>query len=119
MRKALVLLGIAGVIGTAQAADRFGAIAYSPTTGAWGSSYDHPTRVDAERAAYNDCRKRAEDCQIPLHFKNACGALAVGGDGGWGTGWGTDRSIAESWAIKICGKHARDCAVLHWVCTTR
>src|SRR5262245_53251859 len=102
----------------AQARDYYGAIAYSPSTRAYGYSYDHYTRADAENRALAECRARAPDCQLPLWFRNACGALAIGPNG-WGTGWGTDRRLAESYAIQTCRNHSGNCQVVRWVCTTR
>lgn len=97
----------------------YGAIAYSPSTGSYGYSYDHASRARAEDGAYAECRKHASDCQVALWFRNACGALAVGDDGGWGTGWGSVLQRAESEALGVCGKHTSNCSVIRWVCTTR
>src|SRR5262245_65613021 len=72
----------------------YGAIAYSPTNRAHGWSYDYPSRKDAERRALAQCRRHAEDCVVPVWFRNACGALAVGSDG-YGSGWGPSRKSAE------------------------
>jgi hypothetical protein len=55
---------------------------------------------------------------VPIWFRDACGALAVG-SGGYGAGWGTSRSLAEGYALRTCRKHSSDCAVRRWVCTTR
>ena len=100
------------------AADYYGAIAYSPSTKAYGFSYDYPSRGAAENEALSRCRSQASDCTVPLRFRNACGALAIGSDG-YGTGWGTDRGIAEQYAIRVCRQHTQGCAVTRWVCTTR
>jgi Domain of unknown function (DUF4189) len=112
---AMLLVSAAG----AAARDNYGAIAYSPSTQAYGYSYDHGSRGRAETAALAECSKRAGDCQVPLWFRNACGALAVGNEGGWGTGWGAPRQIAERNARQVCREHTNNCAVLRWVCTTR
>jgi hypothetical protein len=117
---AIGLLCIVSGLGasSAVAADNFGAIAYSPSTGAYGWSYDYPSRSAAENVALANCRKRAGDCVIPIWFRNACGALAVGSNG-YGSGWGTSRSIAERFALQVCGRHTGGCAIRQWVCTTR
>jgi serine/threonine-protein kinase len=96
----------------------FGAIAYSPSTGANGWAYDYTSRGEAESIALTNCRKYANDCVIPVWFRNACGALATGPKG-YGSGWGTDRSIAEKYALQSCGQHSSGCTVQRWVCTTR
>jgi hypothetical protein len=43
------------------AADNYGAIAYSPSTGAHGWSYDYGSRSAAENVALAGCRKHAGD----------------------------------------------------------
>jgi Domain of unknown function (DUF4189) len=100
------------------AAENYGAIAYSPSTKAYGWSYDYPSRAAAEREALSRCRTKASDCMIPLWFRDACGALAIG-SGGYGTGWASERGSAESQALGVCRRHSQDCAVKQWVCTTR
>lgn len=105
--------------GAAYARDNYGAIAYSPSTGAHGYSYDYASRAVAERKALAECRKHARDCQVPLWFRNACGALAVGNGGGWGTGWGSNRALAERYALQSCSQYTKGCSVIRWVCTTR
>jgi len=99
-------------------ADRYGAIAYSPTTRAHGWAYDYATQADAEAAALANCRKHASDCLVPVWFRNACGALAVG-PRGYGSGWGTDQSIAEGYALQTCRQYSDSCVIQRWVCTTR
>ena len=113
----LLLACVAAGSGEA-AADNYGAIAYSPSTKAYGWSYDFPSRGAAESEAMSRCRTKAGDCFVPLWFRNACGALAIG-SGGYGTGWATDRSSAEHQALGVCRRHTGDCAVRQWVCTTR
>ena len=100
------------------AAQNYGAIAYSPSTKAYGWSYDYSSRSAAENEALSGCRKHASDCIVPVWFRNACGALAIGSNG-YGTGWATERSAAESQAMVVCRRHTMDCAVKRWVCTTR
>ncbi|HEY5831669.1 MAG TPA: DUF4189 domain-containing protein [Hyphomicrobiaceae bacterium] len=99
-------------------ANRFGAIAYSPSTGVHGLSNDLGSQEEAEKAALNSCAQRARDCKVPLWFRNACGALAVGPNG-FGTGWGVDQGVAESYALKSCAQYSKSCTVRRWVCTTR
>jgi hypothetical protein len=96
----------------------FGAIAYSPSNRAHGWSYDYPSRKDAESRALAQCRRHAEDCIVPVWFRNACGALAVGADG-YGSGWGSNRESAEGKAVQSCRRYSGDCAVIRWVCTSR
>ena len=55
---------------------------------------------------------------MPVWFRNACGALAVGADG-YGSGWGSSRKSAEGQALQSCRRYSGGCAVIRWVCTTR
>jgi len=114
----LLLLATSLFAGEAAAQNNYGAIAYSPGNGAHGWSMDYPTREAAENVALQNCRKHAGDCTVPIWFRNACGALAVGPNG-YGSGWGTDRGIAERYALQTCRKHSRGCQIRRWVCTTR
>jgi hypothetical protein len=104
--------------GPAAAQNSFGAIAYSPGSGAHGWSVDYATREVAESTALRNCHQHADDCTVPIWFRNACGALAVGSQG-YGSGWGTDRRIAERYALRSCRKHTANCAIRRWVCTSR
>jgi uncharacterized caspase-like protein len=98
--------------------NRYGAIAYSPGTGAHGWAYDYASQSEAEGAALTNCRKHATDCTVPIWFQNACGALAVGPNG-YGSGWGVDQATAEGFAMQTCAKYSKSCAIRRWVCTTR
>jgi len=110
--------GVAQEPSASAAQEYYGAIAYSPANRAHGWAYDYPSRRDAERRALALCRRHAEDCIVPVWFRNACGALAVGAEG-YGTGWGSSRKSAEGQAIQSCRRYSGGCAVVRWVCTTR
>ena len=113
------LLCLALCLGAATAAaDNYGAIAYSSSSGAHGWSIDYRSRAAAENAALANCQQHAADCSVPIWFRNACGALAVGSNG-YGSGWGTSRSIAESIALRGCRVHSGGCLIRRWACTTR
>ncbi len=99
-----------------EARNYYGAISYSPSTGAYGYSYDYTSKRGAQRAARKQCGYR--DCKKSLWFRNACGALAVGNNG-YGTGWGSTKSRARRAALRSCRKYSRGCRVKRWVCTTR
>lgn len=96
----------------------YGAIAYSPTNRAHGWAFDYPSRSAAERRALAQCGRHAKDCTVPVWFRNACGALAVGLDG-YGSGWGSSRRSAEGQAVQSCRRYSGGCAVIRWVCTSR
>ncbi len=123
MRKTLTLLVMAGLAvtlaaGEAAAQNYFGAISYSQTTRSHGYSYDYGSRSAAEQRAYNECAQYGGGCKIAVWFRNACGALAVGQDGGWGAGWNANRPGAEAAAINSCNSVSYGCSVIRWVCTT-
>lgn len=108
-----ILPGLAQVAQAQSTPDLFGAIAYSPSTKVYASATGS-SRVEAERGARYNCQRqsRANDCSIPLWFKNAWGALAVGSNGAYGTGWGYDtnrpgrgKSIAGRYATQTCKNH--------------
>lgn len=114
MRGVLLLLALVPVAAFAQ--DYYGAIAYSPGTGAHGWSLNHPSRNAAEKVALSNCSKHAADCKTQVWFKNACGTLATG-KGGFGTAWGNPQKAADDEALKLCARHAKGCSVVRRVCS--
>lgn len=104
---------------SAFAANNYGAIAISPSSKAMGWSYDYKSRWKAEQVALAQCRKHAGDCKIATWFRNACGAVAVGANGGWGANWGRSIKQAKWKSRKMCRKYDSYCKVKRWVCTTR
>ena len=116
MRLRAGLLALLVFSGSVLAQEYFGAIAYSPASGANGWAKDHPSREAAERAAVKGCRQHAKDCKPILWFKNGCGALAVSAKV-YGWGWGSTQKLADAEAIKACAKHAKNCKVTRQVCT--
>ncbi|MGV9818138.1 DUF4189 domain-containing protein [Nocardia xishanensis] len=48
----------------------------------------------------------ARDCQVVVHFRNACGAVAQGADGRFGWAWDTTKGGAERAAIRVLGLSA-------------
>lgn len=98
----------------AQARNVYGAISYSPSTQVYSSGIAK-TKQAAINAALSNCRSESEaqDCQVPLWFRNAWGALAVGSDGSYGTGWGTDQGLAEQFAVRTCQRYGgKNCQVI-------
>ena len=100
-------------------ADNYGAIAVSPSSKALGWSYDYKSIGGAKRAALANCRKHAGDCKIANWFRNSCGAIAVGSNGGWGADWGNTIKQAKWKARKKCRQYDSNCKAIRWVCTTR
>ena len=105
----------------ARAQAYYGAITYSETTGIHGYSYDYQSRSGAESRAINECENVSGrgDCYVLIWFRNACGALAESYEGAYGSGWGSDRAIAEQYALQSCSQYGRGCTISRWVCTTR
>ncbi|MBW4612513.1 MAG: DUF4189 domain-containing protein [Desmonostoc vinosum HA7617-LM4] len=104
------LPGMTQVAQAQPAPDVYGAIAYSQSTGVYTSAISL-SREEAEHIALYDCTRqsRTDDCSVPLWFKNAWGALAVGSNGAYGTGWGYDirdprrgKLIAGRYALQTC-----------------
>jgi len=114
LKHALRLTALLLTITTAQAAE-WGSIAFSPSTGATGYSHNYDTRNTAGEWAISYCD--ANDCRIVVNFQNACGAVAVGRNGGWGSDWGTTRANAEANAIVACRTHDSGCRTKRWVCS--
>jgi|EndMetStandDraft_4_1072995.scaffolds.fasta_scaffold1114117_1 hypothetical protein len=102
----------------ALAGDLFGSIAYSQQTRAYGWSKDYGSQAEAESAALTECYKRAGDCKIAMSYQNACGAVAVGQDGGWGSDWGRDANAANNKAMHMCDGYSYNCQVVVTQCVT-
>jgi hypothetical protein len=78
----------------------YGAIAYSPSTGAFGYSDRYANRASAQTRALSECGKA--DCVVASWFYNNCGAVAMNGNGSWGGGHGPTVSSAGSDAEHAC-----------------
>lgn len=83
--------------------DYWAAIAFSPSTGKYGSSGAWTSRNNAERTARKNCN--ADDAQVVVLCCNGWCALALGAPSatepqGWGVGWGPDQETAERFALK-------------------
>jgi serine/threonine-protein kinase len=93
----------------------FGAIAFSPATGATGYTYDMPTREVAEERALQQCGAR---CRTVLWFRNACGALAVGNNG-FGSAWAPQQRAAALMALDRCRQRTSECRIKVTACAGR
>jgi len=81
--------------------DRYGAIAYSPSTGTYGYSYSRYSQTDAEREALQQCD--ADDRKVIGWMRNAYGALAVGDTPDqYAWAWGATREAAKQSALAKC-----------------
>ena len=99
-------------------AQYYGAIGYSPSTGAMGWGFDYPTSEGATRSALDKCAEHARDCQIAILFKDGCGVIAEGEEI-YTTAASPSRSEAERVALRRCERRTSGCKVQRWVCTSR
>jgi hypothetical protein len=89
---------------------RWGAIAYSTRTGAYGFAVDRTTKRDAETEAFRNC---GTNCDLLRTFRNSCGAVAVRPKR-FASDTGASREIAEAKALRKCGD---TCKIAVWACT--
>jgi hypothetical protein len=95
-------------------ADEYGAIAYSPSTGAAGWSWNYATRNAAENRALLECEKYSgkQDCFIAVWVRNAWAALAKASNLAYGWAWNTDKSKAQTNALENCSKYGMNCSLV-------
>ncbi|MCB8836057.1 DUF4189 domain-containing protein [Aurantimonas sp. VKM B-3413] len=105
------------LVGASPAFAGYGAIAYSQSSGAFGFSHDYPSRRAAERRALSECSARSRGCRTAIWFTKACGAVAVGHRGGWGSAWGSSPRVASRKALGQCARHTSNCSVLVTHCS--
>lgn len=100
---------------------RHGAIAYSPLKAVHGYAYDFGSAREAAYAAVANCRKEhqsAGDCKVLVTFHDACGALALGRDGAYGSAWARSGRDAAAKALGECRPHGGEsCQVKRQVCS--
>jgi len=100
------VFGVNGYFGS------YGAIAYSPHTGAYGKSWNFPTRWEAEQAAMAYCNSWG--CRPIVWVVNSCAALAVSYFYINGYGWGVSKYMG--YAVNIA---RRECEWRHGPCYIR
>jgi Domain of unknown function (DUF4189) len=83
---------------------QFGAIAFSPSTGAYGYSFEYRTRNQAEKRAIAECKARngGDDCATEIWFYDNCGALAVGAGATRSAAYSADKAAASRRALEAC-----------------
>jgi len=83
---------------------QFGAIAFSPSTGAYGYSFDYSSRNEAERRAIAECKARdgGGDCATEIWFYDNCAALAVGASTARHAAYAADKAAASRRALEAC-----------------
>jgi Domain of unknown function (DUF4189) len=90
--------------------DYFAAIAYSPSTGQYGYSYDYTNLAAAKQAALSRCK--IPDAEVVVWAKNGYCALAAGKGTGYGGAWGATAAQARANAVVESKKHTSDSKVL-------
>lgn len=107
----------------------FGAIAYSPGSGAWGESHMYDSERGAVQKALSECAESASDCRIVVTYRNGCAAVATGKRGSvsyatepaeWANeAIGQANVQAEAHAIANCINEKKDvgCDTLAWSCS--
>ena len=105
-----------GSAATAATGDLHGSIAFSRLDRggyAYGIAWNAQSPEAARRGAREECARHGggSGCREVGGFLNACGALAIGDNNGFGTGWGATNAEAESDALSNCRAANRNCRV--------
>ena len=101
-----VLMLVAVASPAAARGDLHGSIVFSQEadgSAAWGMAWNYGSGMAATRDAYGECQGAGgNSCREVGEFTNACGALAIGDNNGYGTGWGDSITEAENDALIQC-----------------
>ena len=97
----------------------YGAIAASRATLATGYAINQDSPQQAEQLAMTECEKNSEGhpCQVRVHIRNACGAIADGSNLHAGYAWGTTKEKAEAQAMTNCNVYGQNCQVTASFCS--
>ena len=102
----------------AQSQSYFGAISFSPSSGAAGWGFDFPSRGEAAEASLRNCSRYADDCEVVTWFADGCGALVASKESFIAV-WNPSKEVALRRAMLRCrAEDGPGCAVVRWVCTT-
>jgi hypothetical protein len=97
-------------------AGSYGAIAYSPSTGKSGTSWNYSCVDEATRAAVGFCGQG--DCDWVRWVGDQCAALAVASNGATGDAANSNRGLAEYTALQTCANYGgTDCHIQASVCS--
>ena len=102
----------------ANAENLFNSIAVSGN-GAWGYGKNYSSKTSAGRRALQECFDQGGvNCEIVVWSRDGCVALAQSPNNGYGSGWGVNRGIAESYALQICRDNGnKSCRIKIAVCS--
>ncbi len=104
----------------AAAQGSWGAIATSPSSGAWGSSFNYDSGDAARDRAQSECAKFAWDCRVSATFQNTCVTVARGANNAFGWAWGFTPAERAQRAIQECtNQGGSNCDILTRFCTGR
>ncbi|HEV7253768.1 MAG TPA: DUF4189 domain-containing protein [Mesorhizobium sp.] len=117
MHRIVLAAGLAAALFPAVAHADYGAIAFSQQTGAVTYSYSAGSKGSADSAALKRCRRYGGGCFIAIRFRNACGAIAVGSEWGYGISWADNREDAGWQAMSNCNEHDDGCEIRQRVCS--
>ena len=79
---------------------------------AWGIAWSFDSSAGAEAEALGQCRAHdGTRCSQAGWFREACGALAIGDDNGYGAGWGATAAAAKHNALAQCRASNNDCRI--------
>src|SRR5205807_10452956 len=101
---------LAAAPASARAGDKYAAIAYSPSSGAYGYSVGFATRTGAEKEALAQCK--GDDAQVLVWARNGWCCLAVGDDNAYGYSWADNEDYAKKLALSECRKQTSNCKVV-------
>jgi Domain of unknown function (DUF4189) len=89
---------------SANASEKYAAIAFSQSTGLTGYSYNCSSQAEAETLALSYCN--ASDARIIVWVKNGYCALALGNDlGAYGVAWASTAADARALALNEARKY--------------
>jgi len=95
------------------------AIAYSKSTGRYGTASDRSTAEEAAKSALNTCNE--SDCQVTVTDNDACIAFAVGYRGVFAASTSLDsfqsKYSAEKKALENCNRDTVSCELITSVCS--
>ncbi len=96
----------------------YGALAISPSTGAYGYGYNYDTPAAARDRAMTECRKHAQDCQVYAQFQRQCIAVARASNNAFGWAYGFAADERGERALNECaGRNGNDCKVITRFCS--
>lgn len=122
LRWVVAVLMVAAAAQAQQRPDSYGAIAYSPKSGAWGDVSGESSVEAANQKALSLCARRADDCTVVASFSNTCAAVAVlATTGATFVATNEKRGIAETQAMRACHQqpNSSSCRVPSSICALR